>query len=310
MECKQCSAERHRRNRLLAEADERVRQEPFRRAPFVHKNNEPKYLTMYQRARELARQEQKHALWFTAVDKPVKPSQITKDPTKLKERMRRFLQFHDQQTKGIPGLNVIFVGLRARVTEHLVKNKSIRILKHSSCTVIGWDLHPADRRSEAGHERFLDYMPNIIYLKFEKAEWVVHKKLGPGVWPLLSVTRTWVLNKDSGVNIQRQGFPLVPDFASTAFMIQGETLEACIADCGDVLDRVGLSELMTTYVILSRVKRAGCFAFAACIQPLAVPTGKHTWAFDSDQMAATPRERTSRQRSKHNIHTLRCHSGV
>ena len=50
---------------------------------------------------------------------------------------------------------------------------------------------------------------------------------------------------------------MVPDFASTAFMIQGETLEACIADCGDVLDPVGLSELMTTYVILSRVKRAG-----------------------------------------------------
>ena len=68
MECKQCSEERHRRNRLLEEADERVRQEPFARAPFIHKNNEPKYLTMYQRASELARQKEEHALWFTAVD--------------------------------------------------------------------------------------------------------------------------------------------------------------------------------------------------------------------------------------------------
>ena len=37
MECKQCSEERHRRNRLLEEADERARQEPFARAPFIHK---------------------------------------------------------------------------------------------------------------------------------------------------------------------------------------------------------------------------------------------------------------------------------
>ena len=39
-------------------------------------------------------------------------------------------------------------------------------------------------------------------------------------------------------------------------MIQGSTLEASIADCGDVLDSCGLSELMTNYVILSRVKTA------------------------------------------------------
>ena len=39
-------------------------------------------------------------------------------------------------------------------------------------------------------------------------------------------------------------------------MIQAATLPAAIADCGDVSDAGGLSELMTTYVILSRVKSA------------------------------------------------------
>ena len=39
-------------------------------------------------------------------------------------------------------------------------------------------------------------------------------------------------------------------------MIQGATLAAGIADCGDIADYGGLSELMTTYVILSRVKSA------------------------------------------------------
>ena len=42
-------------------------------------------------------------------------------------------------------------------------------------------------------------------------------------------------------------------YASTVFMIQGETLATSIAHCRDVNDFGGLSELVTTYVILSRV---------------------------------------------------------
>ena len=48
----------------------------------------------------------------------------------------------------------------------------------------------------------------------------------------------------------------MPDYASTAIMIQGSTLEAGPADCGDLLDHGQLSDLMTRYVILSRVKSA------------------------------------------------------
>ena len=68
--------------------------------------------------------------------------------------------------------------------------------------------------------------------------------------------RTWELNAAQGSKIKRLGFTLLPDYASTAFMIQGATLRAAIADCGDVSGAGGLSELMTTYVILSRVKSA------------------------------------------------------
>ena len=82
------------------------------------------------------------------------------------------------------------------------------------------------------------------------------KHLGPGVWPLFPVYRTWELNAAQGAKIRRHGFTLLPDYASTAFMIQGATLPAAIADCGDVSDAGGLAELMTTYVILSRVKSA------------------------------------------------------
>ena len=64
------------------------------------------------------------------------------------------------------------------------------------------------------------------------------------------------LNAAQGSKIKRLGFTLLLDYASTAFMIQGATLRAAMADCGDVADAGGLSELMTTYVILLRVKSA------------------------------------------------------
>ena len=99
-------------------------------------------------------------------------------------------------------------------------------------------------------------MPRCIYLKFARATWAIDQRLGPGVWPPFPVYRTWELNAAQGSNIKRHGFTLVPDFASTAFMIQGATLPAAIADCGDVSAAGGLPELMTTYVILSRVKSA------------------------------------------------------
>ena len=48
----------------------------------------------------------------------------------------------------------------------------------------------------------------------------------------------------------------MPDVACTGFMQQGTALDALIAECGDILDKPGLTEMMTTYVILSRVRRA------------------------------------------------------
>ena len=91
-----------------------------------------------------------HTLWFAAIDTPDNPAQIVKTPGQLQQRLQRFLQFHDQQTAGVPGLNIMYEGMQARVTETLVKHKIIVILKHSPCRVIGWELHAADRLRKDG----------------------------------------------------------------------------------------------------------------------------------------------------------------
>ena len=61
---------------------------------------------------------------------------------------------------------------------------------------------------------------------------------------------------ESDSKASRRGFTLVPDYASAGFMMQGETLPAGIAECGDIFSVPGMTEILTTYVISSRVKRA------------------------------------------------------
>ena len=58
------------------------------------------------------------------------------------------------------------------------------------------------------------------------------------------------------MKIVRKGFTIIPDFANTGFMIQGASLAAAVADCGDLQIATGLAEMMTAYVILSRVTKA------------------------------------------------------
>ena len=66
--CEVCTAERERRNRLVETNDPRVREEPFVGAPYIHKNNEPKYHALLLRAEEFAKRQKRFRLWFAAQD--------------------------------------------------------------------------------------------------------------------------------------------------------------------------------------------------------------------------------------------------
>ena len=259
LECDVCQRERSRRNRLIEANDPRVLKEPFLSAPYVHQNNAPKYHAMLVRAVEEAKRGEggpKHILWVRAQDTPHNPKEIAATPEKVDKKRDRFLQFHDQQTAGIPGLFPMYRGLKARVTEKIAKGKRLTILKHTACEVVGWDLHPGDRVHDTGSERLLNYLPHIIYVYFPGSKWQVHPQLAQGVFPLKAVTREWELNKATKTKVSRRGFTIVPDFACTGFMTQGETLDAELADCGDIAALPGLTEMITTYVILSRVRKA------------------------------------------------------
>ena len=117
---------------------------------------------MLLRAHEQAKTLRKHVLWFAAVDTPENPAQIVKTPAKLKQRLQRFLQFHDQQTAGVPGLNLLYEGMQARVTEKLVKNKNVVILKHSPCTIVAGSSIPRMLKRDQVHNDFYRTCPGLF----------------------------------------------------------------------------------------------------------------------------------------------------
>ena len=193
MECSTCAYERQRRNRLAASKDPRLSRAPFLDAPYVHQNNEPKYHALLTRALEHAKRNEegvKHVLWVVAKDKPHDAPEFRISKDLLDKKRARWLQLHDQQTGGIPGLFPLYKGLRMRTTERI--SKKLKIWKHTPCTVYAWDLHPSDKQLSGVGERMLQEQPLCIYVHFESAQWQIHPGLPLGVLPLTPVKRTFV----------------------------------------------------------------------------------------------------------------------
>ena len=119
---------------------------------------------MLLRAAEHSKKMRKYTLWFAAVDTPENPAQVVKDPSKLNARLERFLQFHDQQTSGIPGLNLLYTGLKARVTEKLVKTKFITLLNKAHIMHCKWLGFASRRPAERSKRRKIPKLYSSMYI--------------------------------------------------------------------------------------------------------------------------------------------------
>jgi hypothetical protein len=167
--------------------------EPFLSAPYINRNNRPKYHATFLRAEEWAKKRCLYRLWFFAQDTPCNPRELGPNKNAVTKKLTRFLTFHEQETAGLPGLNMLCKGLPVRMTEKIVKNSKITILKQQSGTIYGWILNPNDKRVCSG-QRQLNYLPRIILVKFEGVDWQVDG-LPIGVFPLAPVERTWCVTE-------------------------------------------------------------------------------------------------------------------
>jgi hypothetical protein len=128
---------------------------------------------------------------------------------------------------------------------HLYRGR--RVLIH------GWTLDPSCLQETLDGEILLDRLPLVVYIFIEGAKWQIGK-LPVGVYPMTPRTRTWKVNKYTGIEAKRTGYLLLPDFASTAHMIQGASLEAAFYDGQDSSSSVSMDSQVAAYVCLSRIK--------------------------------------------------------
>ena len=61
-------------------------------------------------------------------------------------------------------------------------------------------------------------------------------------------SRTWKVNKYTGIEARRTGYSILPDFASTAQMIYGATLDAVFNDAQEAGGNVSMSTQIAAYV--------------------------------------------------------------
>ena len=167
-------------------------------------------------------------------------------PEQLHNKLAAWLQRHDQDTAHISGMFPLVPDLPVRLTDTIDRKR--RLYRSRRGRVTGWAPHPAETRIATDSGWLLSHMPKAIYLHFPGATWITHPDLGPGVYPVTPVSRTWKVNKYTGVKARRTGFFLLPDFASTAHMIQGTSLDAVL--CGVTDDQIA------AYVSYSRAKRS------------------------------------------------------
>ena len=70
------------------------------------------------------------------------------------------------------------------------------------------------------------------------------------------VVRSWAVHKGHKSMCTRKGFTVIPNFAGTAHMVQGQTLDAGIADFLDIDTASHPHEEVAAYIAASRIRRA------------------------------------------------------
>ena len=121
--------------------------------------------------------------------------------------------------------------------------------------------------AEDGVERVLELQPDLIYLKFENANWRVHDDLEKGVYPLKATGKVWNISEGTKMKAKRWGWSVVPDFGQTAHSVQGASLAAVIVDCLTVDLCSRTTEMLAAYIGLSRVRRKEALLIAEPFSP-------------------------------------------
>ena len=165
-------------------------------------------------------------------------------------------------------------GMPARLTDTVDRN--LHLYRGSRGIFVDWCNSEDAQLLDTAEGRLLNTQPYSIYIQFEVMPWQFAAGLPSGVYPLQAVRRTWVLHKQTGAKVRRKGFCVVPDFAATAHMIQGQSLDGLSCDLGlATKKKKPPSELehLAAYVMLSRARSLESMYILQPFSPALFQTG-------------------------------------
>ena len=271
--CENCKTERLRRQKVLTGMTTMpvsLQKPPFSSAPALYSFNVPRYFCTNVRAREFCKQSNVQLSWCYAKDIPLHPGDRELKAEALQNKLLAWLRRHDQETSHLPSIYPLAVGMPIRLTENVDRNR--QLYRGRQGTIYGWTLAAGCIPEEVDGEFLLNRLPVVIYLRFPSATWQIGK-LPKGVYPLKPRSRTWKVNKYTGIEARRTGFWFLPDFGSTAHMIQGATLEAAFADLQEASCNVSSALQIAGYVCLSRIKELEKICILQAFSPLLFTRG-------------------------------------
>ena len=119
--------------------------------------------------------------------------------------------------------------------------------------------HAIPYRSEREMRQLLGDMTPALQVRPSSSFYAVcsvHPALSQSVYPLTPVSRTWQVNRNTRVKIRRTDFLIVPDFASTAHMMQGQSTPAAFVNfvTRDEAEQPTDETQVSGYIVLSRAR--------------------------------------------------------
>ena len=179
-----------------------------------------------------------HIRWCYARDVPLHPGDRELSADKLHDNLISWLTRHDQDTCHVTSHLGLAVGMPIRLTDTVDRTR--QLYRGRRGFIHGWTLNPACIPEDVEGEWLLDRLPLVIYLQFPETARRLGK-LQPGIYPITPKSRTWKVNKYTGIEARRTGYFILPDFSTTAHMIQGATLEACFCDAQEAGSNVNMT---------------------------------------------------------------------
>ena len=218
MECTLCQDERQRRCCIISQQNDSKKHCTgiFSLAPYVHPFRSPTNQAQRLRSLHFARERESRLLWVVAYDK-LKSKDKVSEKGQSKEALQTWLTLDDRRTAGIPGFLPLVLDLPIRFTCEPVQGDRLKgVFTNARGWLRGWNLTEQEAQSveqSTEPEIALQGRPIALYIQMATPHQDLELIDGRRIYILRSLWRSWYKDGDARqVEIQRCGFPIVPDF--------------------------------------------------------------------------------------------------